>query len=154
VAVNFLCFTAGPDLARHPAFRPIKVAILQDEDHILEFVDLIERDHTSSEERDALAMFCRPDHHSLLLGDPGGEPSAMIALYGEPVARVQFATEKIEGVQVETFLGLGVPSFALRVPFSRGTTSPQAHLVATRALTSFVRSSKNLARRGCASNSQ
>jgi len=89
IAMNFLCYTTGGPVARNPAFRPIKEAILRDSEDVFAFVEADAFSKHSAEVQSVVKSFCRPNHHTLLLGDAGDGPHAMVALYGEPYANIR-----------------------------------------------------------------
>lgn len=88
-ALNFLCHAWGPEFARQQRFDGVRQFALKGPADLSSPVRFVEK----APDQDNLSLFCRPDHHAIVLcaSDALGVV-AQVVLYQRSVATVQLST--------------------------------------------------------------
>jgi hypothetical protein len=106
VALNFVCAAVGSEVARRPAFDPIRRYILTGEsDSAASGGGFVAENLLLGEHRGVFDTFTKPGHHTIILIEEfAGTPMVFLCLYEKPFAAVRLTRSPAPGaLPPETF---------------------------------------------------
>ncbi|MBI3070575.1 MAG: hypothetical protein HYY84_00470 [Deltaproteobacteria bacterium] len=111
-ALNFVCVTAGPEVARHNSLDPLRDFCLrggpQPEDHVQELWGQVSNDSLSEFGR----SLARRGRHTMLMCSCQDVPVVVITLYGRAFALVRLTVDPVVGLWPDDSWALAVFDYA------------------------------------------